>query len=229
MLERILLLLLLVTPGLMVKQETFKTCAQSGFCVRQRAFAELRSTFKDPIWSITNDIQKSAHSFTAQVKCDQFPEAKFRGEWYLFDDSLRFKLVEVDGLFGRYEFPFSIETLPPGVKLFNVKSSDKTVEVDFGDHLVVITKSPFSFKVFGGKSRVPAMDFNSRDFLYYEPYHTNQTTPPFALLPENVDNGKEKSKEVKTIEDLKRKVVEGLSTESFGGKTDSKPKGNYII
>ena len=214
----------------MVKQETFKTCAQSGFCVRHRAFASLRSTWKDPIWSIDNDLKQTSHSLTALLKCNQFPEAKFQGEWYLFEDSLRFKLVEVDGLEPRYEFPFSIESLPKGVKVLDVKSLGNTVKVDFGNNQVVITKSPFSFKVYGGKDRVPAMDFNSRDFLYFEPYRKNQTTPPFAVLPDDGEASDEgKSEEEKRLDDLKKKVVEGLSTEIFGGKTDSKLKGKSLI
>lgn len=106
-----------------------------------------------------------------------------------------------------------------------VDSNEKII-VSFGDskNKLEIVKNPFSFEFFVDSA--PAISFNSRDLLYFEPYRSEQSVPPFALQsPLEGGEDQNRTEEENILRSLRDKIATGLGSEDFNGKTDSKPKG----
>jgi hypothetical protein len=86
-----------------------------------------------------------------------------------------------------------------------------------------ITLSPFSFDLF--ENDIAAISFNSKNYLYYEGYKKDQNVPDFARVP---DNETDLTEAERRIYHLKKSMGQGLSSDEFNGKTDSKPRGGSI-
>ena len=218
----------------MVKHGDFKTCEQSTFCVRHRAFEELKAAGEGPVpWKWEASSAKfGAKSISAFLSSDDFQEMLKAEFTILADNTVRFKLVEKDPLHPRYEFPFGLESEPnslPYQKQIDEKSGKITVTFDSKNSLEIIP-SPFSFTL--SHNSKPAIAFNSRGLLYYEPYRKEQTVPHFAIVHDEGLSEEEKKDipdDEKKIIELKKKLSRGLGSDDFNGKTDSKPKGIPFI
>lgn len=158
-------------------------------------------------------IQYAPNAITGQVDSlgDEF-SFEFN---ILAGNNVRFRLHEKTLLHPRYEAKFSIETLETAV--YDHQKKDGLEIVTFGSSELLIAYAPFSFEFkVNGKSQIA---FNKNGYFYYEPYRAESKIPEFAAVKEG--EGDEKLNEIKT------KIGKDLGSESFGGKTDSKPRGNY--
>ncbi|KAJ3308998.1 hypothetical protein HDV04_000549 [Boothiomyces sp. JEL0838] len=199
----------------MVKRSDFKTCSQSAFCVRQQAIADYVDTTNNKIDWTMKSIQYAPNAITGQVDSlgDEF-SFEFN---ILAGNNVRFRLHEKTLLHPRYEAKFSIETLETAV--YDHQKKDGLEIVTFGSSELLIAYAPFSFEFkVNGKSQIA---FNKNGYFYYEPYRAESKIPEFAVVKEG--EGDEKLNEIKT------KIGKDLGSESFGGKTDSKPRGASSI
>lgn len=212
----------------MVKQGDFKTCQQSTFCVRHRSFVELKDVGEAPSpWNWKSESANFApNSISAFLSSDDYQEILKAEFTILQNNTVRFKLVEKDPFYPRYEFPFGLESDPTVVPYSKkVDPSGKVIVTFDENNILEITPSPFSFILFYDSN--PAISFNSRGFLYYETYKKEQTPPRFAVVKE--EPSEEEKKDIidseRNINDLKKKMAQGLTSDEFNGKTDTKPRG----
>ena len=217
----------------MVDPSKWKKCNDSGFCVRQQAFADLIDTIQDD-GELKNDLGWEASDFkfggqtlpvviSASVKMKSEP-ALFNIEFLFSNDYIRFKMVPKEGK--RYETGFSIEK----EEYLNVVAKDKgkMVVAEHNGKRLEVDKSPFNFRVYQAGELI--MSFNRRGYLYYESVKKGDRGPKFAQALLTVDAVSEDSKAAvnqtgSSIAELKQKISSKLGEESFGGNTDSKPNG----
>ena len=234
----------------MVKHENFKTCAQSGFCKRNRAYADTAlstssweasyaldpasikfdkgvltgSLIKNIINTNTNDNVKLPltitflASGTARVTVDE--ERRQKGDIELRHGSKARK--------ERYNEAASWAIVGGLGVSANAAVSEKGAEkgytkITYGPaskHEAVIKHSPFGIKwKRDGETQVR---FNDRGLLNYEHWR------PKVDKPKPAESEEQKEGEEAVVAEADKEVAEDESTwwdESFGGNTDSKPKG----
>jgi alpha 1,3-glucosidase len=211
--KQLLLVFTLIQTGQMVDLSKFKNCSQSGFCGRQRGFADLIDATGKQIQAKATDFQFDSKGISARVSIGD-DDVVYSCKFELLQDAARFKMQELNPLHPRYETPFSLER----VDLIDYKHTvdeNGVITVNFGTgNRLEIHSFPFSFKTF--KNGELAMVFNDRGYLYYEPYRSDNAGPSFA---QPIEGGEE------SIENLKAALLKDLGSENFGGSEDSKPKG----
>jgi len=217
----------LFVSTLAVKRNDFKTCDQSGFCKRNRALAD-RSQHDE--WRSPYAV--SAPTFvdgklSAQIINQVYPSAKFRLDVTFQQDGVaRVQMDEVDGLRQRYnEAPKW--TLEPSTKpdtatkdsdFETAFSADQTrIKYHQGRYELVIEHSPIKLSFL--RDGTPHVVVNERGLLNME---------HFRLKP--VGEGDNHVAD-KVIHDMYPHFIAdeeiGEWEESFAGKKDSKPKGQF--
>ncbi|KAK4565867.1 glucosidase II [Recurvomyces mirabilis] len=233
-----------ITPVVTVKHENFKTCDQSGFCKRNRAYADTAlstSSWQAPYsldpasikfdngiltGSVLKTIVNTAEtvrlpltvafyeSGTARVTLDE--ERRQTGDIVLRHDSKakkqRYNEAEKWAIVGG-------TTISKGAAMS--KGTEKgTTNVKYGPFEAVIRHSPFGidFKR-NGETQI---QFNKRGLLNVEHWRPKVEKP--------VEEKKEGEEAV--VEESAKDTAEDEGTwwdESFGGNTDSKPKGPEAV
>jgi alpha 1,3-glucosidase len=242
----------LIGPAFTVKHENFKTCDQSGFCKRNRAYADHAAaatspyvldpasiTLKDGQLSGTilkflnneNDAVRLPltisflESGVARVTVDE--EKRQKGDITLRHDSKarkeRYNEVQKWAIVGGLE-------LNKGAAL-STQVEEGYTKVFYGvggKHEAVIRHNPFGIEFKrDGETHVK---FNERGFLNMEHWRQKIEKPA-----EEKKEGEEEKKEGEEAEKKEEKVEEkdeDESTwwdESFGGNTDSKPRGPEAV
>ncbi|KAL8278215.1 hypothetical protein RQP46_009388 [Phenoliferia psychrophenolica] len=236
-LSALLALVLVVEPASAVKRGDFKTCDQSGFCKRNRAFAD-RADEHPKDWASPYAIDRPAFvagTYTAGVANALFPDIQFRLEVRFHADGVaRVIMDEVNGLRQRYNeaAEWAVQTTP-------------TLATDDGEFTVAITKDLSSITYANGRHEVriehqpvkvtflrdgqPHIVLNERGLLNMEHFRVKS-------IPKEGDEQlvvqDPEHPEVETII-VKEEAFPGflppnddtMWEESFAGKTDSKPKG----
>lgn len=219
-------LLLLPSPSLMVKQEDFKKCDQSSFCVRQRAFADLvdltATTSSYEIMAESVAVNQAAGVFSAQllntagnVAFDLVLRTTLHG------DGVRIQMHEHAPLKPRYEgsstdFVTPPSSLPP-VAFSSVNLEAGIHTLIFGDaSRILIREYPFMITAY--RENVAVFALNEDGYLSFEHTRSKEDGSDGSMFNET-SNDSERLKKIK--QDLTR----GLWDESFGGKYDSKPNG----
>ena len=228
----VLVLACFPAPGQTVKQHDFKTCSQSGFCGRHRAYADLVDIAPEhasPYELVSNSVKVSEKKglVTANL-VDPTRKVPFTFSINLLEkNTARIQIKEAKPLKPRYNevADFTIETLPAGVPAFNSSQSDEEVRVTFGQggqNQLVLHKKPFRFE--WSVNGVPAVSFNERGYFYYEHTRKKEQTP--AIENQAGADGEEVvADHEKEVKRLKEELTKDLWEESFGGKTDTKPNG----
>ncbi|KAJ4373594.1 glucosidase II [Didymella sp. IMI 355093] len=231
-----------------VKHENFKTCDQSGFCKRNRAFADdvtASSSFVSPyaldpttlkfkdgqldavvLKTINNDQEKVQLPLTvtflesgvARVTLDEAKRQK--GDIELRHDSKARK--ERYNEAGKWAL---VGGLKPSSGAALAEAADagytKVVYGKGSKHQAIIRHSPFSIEFQrDGETQVK---FNERGFLNLEHWRAKVEKPK-----EEPKEGEENKEEAKTEEE-KGEDESTWWDESFGGNTDTKPKGPEAI
>ncbi|KAI4939462.1 uncharacterized protein J4E92_000747 [Alternaria infectoria] len=243
------LLACLFVPAVSVKHENFKTCSQSGFCKRNRQFADDVSASSS--WTSPYVLDPASITFTngqldavvlktlkegeekarlpltvtflesgvARVTLDE--EKRAKGDIQLRHDSQarkeRYNEAAQWTLVGGLD--------PSKGAAFNPETEDGYTKVVYGKgskHQAVIRHAPFGIEFQrDGETQVK---FNERGYMNVEHWRPKVEKPQ-----EEKKEGEEEAKEeVKKTEE----PVEDESTwwdESFGGNTDSKPRGPEAV
>ncbi|TPX59150.1 hypothetical protein PhCBS80983_g02653 [Powellomyces hirtus] len=235
----LLVLAIFSQPGEMVKQEDFKQCAQSAFCVRQRAYADLTDTGSTTPYELVAgslEVESEQGIVTASL-IDTKRNIPFSFTVNVLErNTARVVIKEARPLAPRYELTGDLaldEKYPKSVPIDNVKHDGKGVTtVKFGENALVVRSKPFSFELRVGG--VPAISFNDKGYLYYEHWRQKEATGEVleneaaeaeGAVPEP-ESGSEKEKKIRELEKALKK---DLWEESFNGKVDSKPHGPASI
>jgi alpha 1,3-glucosidase len=242
-----------------VKHENFKTCAQSGFCKRNRQFADDVSSSSswtspyvlDPASVRFKDGQLDAiviktlkegegeekarlpltvtflESGVARVILDE--EKRAKGDIDLRHGSKARK--ERYNEAGQWALVGGLK--PSSGAAFNPEAKDGYTKVVYGKgskHQAVIRHAPFGIEFQrDGETQVK---FNERGFMNVEHWRP-KTEMPKEEKKEGEEEAEEEAKEEAKEEEKKvKQPVEDESTwwdESFGGNTDSKPRGPEAV
>lgn len=232
----------------MVKRHEFKTCNQSGFCKRQRSFADLvdagvTSNFTYSIVPGSLKFEPSVGHLSASLLGIDPTDVYTLSVTFLEPNVVRLKIKERSPLYPRYEEPLEQfclvgdelkKTLSYNQKTFKDQSSSSgpgndITEIAFGDkdqYQLTVHSHPFKFEL--AVDNVPAISFNERGYFYYEDYRKReeheQYLPPFAKV-QPLAEGVTLSETESNLRRLKESLVEGSWEETFNEKPDSKPKG----
>jgi len=190
------LITLLITPSMCVKKEDFKRCDQSGFCTRQRAYADLvdktNTHNASPYKIVPNSIEfnKKEGIISAKVlktASNTLPESipmeyYFNLQLYLLKNgSVRMKFQEAeDTIKARFDVsPLALEnnTPEPAKKIDSVKNNDSNITTyTFGEDndmtTINITSDPLKIEIL--KDGEIVLGFNQYGYLNYEEHRLKE-------------------------------------------------------
>ena len=236
---KLLYFIALVQGVLSVKHHDFKTCAQSGFCHRNRARADrakaIGAKWISPYKLISPKFSKGV--YRAAVKNSLYREVEFDLEVrFQQDGTVRILLDENNGLYQRYNETASYSLVGPPVLEFDdsryqfkVEASKSTITVLANQNQVVIQHEPIQFTFY--RDQQPHLILNERGLLNMEHYRTRpantETDPVDVLIQEPEGNVAPifTTSESEPFADFADIDDEGHWEESFGGHKDSKPRG----
>ncbi|KAM0750382.1 hypothetical protein T439DRAFT_326351 [Meredithblackwellia eburnea MCA 4105] len=229
-----------------VKRHDFKTCQQSGFCARNRALADRASqhvaSWKSPYSLDSPAFNPADNHFTAHVSNQLFPGIHFSLQISFQKDGVaRIKMDEVAGLRQRYNEAANWAVQSPPT--LATQSDDFDVDLDSNGlglttisyaegkrHQVQIQHSPLKISFF--RDGQPHVVINDKGLLNMEHFRVKKIP-----LGDSETEGEVIIQDPDHPEQAKVIVSEeafpgflppdesGMWEESFGGKTDSKPKG----
>lgn len=233
----------------MVKQDDFKTCAQSSFCLRQNAYASLvnQTKNKSPYSIIPTSFLLTKNHLTFDVINQSLPKQLFKATIeFIQPSTIRFKFIEKDPLFKRYDNlkQFSIMDYKPLLNI-TVQSTDTESTFAYQDLILHIQHTPFSFQV-KTLTGDPVFQFNHANYFHYEYYRTQTELQTDAQsVTQSVTQSELQTKtqtELKTNEfqsdqfetnQFQNQTIQDLNKNMFKEtwKTweDSKPKGPESI
>jgi len=207
---------LLISPGMCVKREDFKTCSQSGFCTRQRAYANLvdktSTNSASPYRVIPNTIEfnKNEGYITAKViktTSVASPDVPPAGAIFnikldlLKSGSVRMNFGEAeDDIKTRFDVaPIVLDNNTPET-FKNAKSSENNneniVSYTFGEKdnetTIVITLNPLKIELL--KEGEVVLAFNQNGYFNFEE-HRHKDSPQSDNNDENTANENTANKE----------------------------------
>lgn len=195
----------LIQVALMVKVQDFKTCSQSAFCTRQQAFAKLVDEGYQAFWS----VQKYDLGRIVTLDCMDSLGSKFSLKMTPFEQSFRLS-VGINGAFDN-TVDYAVENIFDVVS-YKHEIINSSLILNIGLNKAVINIAPRSFKIEFWRNDVPVMVFNDKGYLYLE--SNKEIKDEFNMI-----------KDKKNFNDLISNLNKNIGPESFGGNTDSKPKG----
>ncbi|EJT96934.1 alpha-glucosidase [Dacryopinax primogenitus] len=222
-----------------VKGHDFKTCSQSGFCRRGRALASRAAeadSWESP-YSLLKDgleLDSQGSTFKGKVKSALYPDVRFSLRVDVLHDGLfRIRMDEVDGLKKRYD-EASKWALVGEPELGSAQWSKGEKEISAvtrtgGERVELkIEYSPLKVGMWISGKEVIAL--NGRGLLHMEHFRTKEE--PAAESSVESSSGEEEQTVLEPAKPTERPTAwfEGAEedaywSESFGGNTDSKPKG----
>ncbi|KAJ3076798.1 hypothetical protein HDU98_000098 [Podochytrium sp. JEL0797] len=240
---QLLVALLLAASCFAVKRGDFKTCSQSSFCARQRAFAELKELDAPKLnqYSLLSSTLHSdpTHGILTADLMDTTTNAMFVFSLNFLDgNSLRAHIKEKAPLTPEFDIGNipSLALVTNGTNVPFTVISDKDPQLltlrMHSDLLLSLHASPFRFEVVEEKTKSVVMRFNERGFFHYE--HQRRKDDPVPVVDEpqqevdaegNLIPLPELTEHEKTLKRLREEVKKDMWEESFGGKQDSKPHG----
>ncbi|CAG9790048.1 unnamed protein product [Diatraea saccharalis] len=208
----ILVVLLALSGSFGVDRNNFKSCDQSGFCKRLRAFKPERSQY---VADFSTQMLHDNMFFLDVNMVDLESEKRTVLFRYvlkvsgLVDNTFRVEMEEVNPLYPRYITLLALKDSPIGDNLKVISKKDgKLTLANTKGHRVVITADPLKIE-FLDKNGEVAVVFNENSLMHVEPLVTKQerTDENGEIIPEE----------------------EGTWGENFKSHHDSKPRGNEAI
>lgn len=191
----------------MVKQEDFKQCKDSSFCMRQNAFADRVDLQNAPsLYEMIEPdrlIENGVFPFNIKdTATDTLFDAYFE---FLAMGAVRFNVIGLADS-NRYESAdlFSIQEYAPDTDV-SMSLVNRNYQFEFGAYVLVVQPSPFNFLVKSVNGDV-VFRFNDRSYLNYE---------------HNISKPQDES----LMTDVERRTW----NEEWKGFKDSKPKGPESI
>ncbi|KAI9357656.1 glycosyl hydrolases family 31-domain-containing protein [Zopfochytrium polystomum] len=232
----------------MVKRHLFKRWDQSGFCVRQRAFAELADIAPESVLPYALDpdsilFDPATRTLRAHLLDAASPNVRLVFELDLLEaQTVRIRVIEETSARVRHELlPRSSERTDPldlptpkawagGATNFEISNGFVQIKVDgFGVEECVISVGIDGFEVTVSAAGVPLVTVNKSGYLHYEHYRVKAED-----VPAHGDAAAQNFEAVATSEEtranhLREQLAKAMWEESFGGKVDSKPSGPESI
>ena len=221
----------------MVKESDFKTCAQSGFCARQRAYASFVDLEKATreyslLW---NSLQVQSDQGKLSIELlESVSATKYSLLTSTFAHSCRLSITQLDPVHSVYTKAgdFTLENLPAPAPFTLSRNGSASLSLSFGvDQSILIVNSPFRLEY--AVAGTPVVVFNDRGYFNYE--HARSKAPevlenqaqadPSLPDPSTPAGTATLSPEQEARQSLLNAMEQDLWEESFGGKTDSKPRG----
>jgi len=217
-----------------VKPEDFRTCAQTSFCRRNRAYADkaISSSFISPYIVIKDTINIKDGIISGDL-INVENKVSFIFEIHLLiNNVVRIRINEKYPSKPRYDRvkDWSLIQEPSNTLEYTEKPAtgkDDVTSLSFGvdrNYKVIIHHTPFQVELL--VNDVQVITFNNRGFFNFE--HLRKKDDPvdqpeeFVIQPDI--NAEEAG--IQTNEKKEEKQEEGLWEETFNGKLDSKPNGN---
>lgn len=230
-----------------VKREDFKTCAQSGFCTRNRAYADLAkesSNWASPYQLNPSTLRLSkgilsGDLINTQEDVQPSPRPGLAFELHLLDnDAVRVRINERDPIQPRYDGVQDTVLIKPyrmaqEDRYQRISKDDSGVlTVQYGtqnQNTIKVSSAPFKIEFLA--NGVPTVLLNEEGLLRFERLRTKQQEPEPESSDENklVDqDGETKEGEIKIEKSaLEQKLEENMWEEKFKEFTDSKPRGKF--
>lgn len=219
-----------------VKRHDFKTCDQSGFCRRNRALAD-RAGKAGASWQSPYEVHTpefSRGSFRAAVSNALFPQIKFSLEIrFQQDGTARVLMDEVEGLRQRYNeaAKWTLVGEPAleendGRYEADVKETHATIKFHGGQNEARIDYKPLTITFF--RDGQPHIVLNERKLFNMEHFRVKTVgKQPEELVVEDPEHPDEQLVVVQNeaFPGFLPPTEDGMWEETFGGKTDNKPKG----
>lgn len=238
-----LLLLVLLSvissnPVRAVRRHEFKTCAQSGFCRRNRALAdragEHKSTWTSP-YTLSSPSFRDG-SLHASISNALFPAIKFSLEVRIHQDgAARILMDEIDGLRQRYNEAgmWAVQTTPLLAEDSDVHVTYATGEtrITYGPghrHELRLEHSPILLTF--SRDGQPHVVLNERGLLNMEHFRVKQIGKDSEeVVVQDETNPGQQTVIIKeqAFPGFLPTDEDGMWEETFGGKTDPKPKGGH--
>lgn len=231
----------LQTSVVAVKKHDWKTCAQAGFCRRNRALADRASEHKaqwTSPYSIEGTPSFSQGVYQAHLANALFPDVSFSLEVRFQEDStVRILVDEVDGLRQRYNEAASWTLLKePRVEAndqaFKTDINARSTSISYGtSNRVQIQHSPILITFY--RDDQPHIVLNERGLFNMEHFRKKsidapkESDKPDEILSETQPDAQTILQDTKDDKFAKflEKSEDGLWEETFGGRKDTKPKG----
>ncbi|KAG0198537.1 hypothetical protein BGX28_008026 [Mortierella sp. GBA30] len=226
-----------------VKREDFKTCAQSGFCIRNRAYADIAKeshNWSSPFQLNPSSLRLSKGVLTGDlinIQEDKQPSPRpgLAFELHLLDnDAVRVRINERDPIQPRYDgVQDTVLVKPYGFaqeKSYQRLSKDDggVLTIQYGaqnQNTIKVNSAPFKIEFL--VNGVSTVLLNDEGLLRFERLRNKQGEDEKDDENKLVDQSEDaNSGEVKIEKsDLENKLEENLWDERFKEFTDSKPRG----
>lgn len=225
--------------SLAVKRHDFKTCTQSGFCRRNRALAD-RAADHGPAWqspyALAAPPRFARGTLSAAVTNRLFPAVQFRLEVRFHrDGTARVVMDEVDGLRQRYNEAarWALDQEPHvdddgDDQRFSVQHGKGFTSVSYGGGHNELRLDHAPLAVTFLRDGQPHVVLNERKLFNMEHFRVKTVgEQPDELVVQDPDHPGEQRVIVKdeAFPGFLPPDEDGMWEETFGGKTDSKPKG----
>lgn len=230
----LVLLLVISSPTSAVKRHDFKTCSQSGFCRRNRALADRageQQSFTSP-YSLEQP-SFAASTFHAAISNALFPSIHFSLEVRFQKDGVaRILMDEVDGLRQRYNEAgmWAVQTEPQlaDESDFKVDIGAERTSIKYanGRHELRVEHQPLLLTFY--RDGQPHIVINERSLLNMEHFRVKAIGgEPEEVVVQDAEHPEEQKVIVRedAFPGFLPKDEDGMWEETFGGKTDPKPKG----
>ncbi|XP_023954548.1 neutral alpha-glucosidase AB [Bicyclus anynana] len=199
-----------VSGAFAVDRNNFKTCEQSGFCKRLRAFKPEKSQYTLNV----DSVFVHGNVFSAEVVTVDLEKKNILWRYALrlsalADGTFRVEMDEADPLYPRYRTQIALEDEPKGdgLKLISQENGKLTLANTQG-HKVIITTEPLKIEFVDHTGEV-AVVLNENSQLVVE---------PLRVKTEKIGEDDEQGNAVEE--------PEGTWGENFKGHHDSKSRGN---
>lgn len=208
-----------------MKFDDFKTCSQSGFCRRNRAYADdvtANTAFTSPYTLIKDSILLSKDKIYADVKNTETNVILTFDLHILKDNTARLRINEKTPIKKRYD-EHQKHTLvgePELTEALNTETSAEGVITIAMDKQRKVVISPQPLRVEFLVDDVPAITLNERGFFHFEHLRTKESHKPKMVEKKNDDG---------TVEMVEAESEKDLWEETFKTWTDPKPNGTLSL
>lgn len=211
--------LLVVAYGSLVsamKFEDFKKCNQSGFCRRNRAYADDGQS--SPYTLVKDSITTTKDKIHADILNTETNIILTLDLHVLKDNTARVRINEKTPIKARYDdhVKFTLVGEPESLPALNMETSDHgviTIQMDTQRKIVI---SPEPVRIEFLVDNKPAITLNDRGFFNFEHLRTKESHIPKKVEQKNEDG---------TVEMVEAESEKDLWEETFKTWTDPKPHG----
>ncbi|KAI8997781.1 glycosyl hydrolases family 31-domain-containing protein [Pilobolus umbonatus] len=205
-----------------MKMEDFKTCSQSGFCRRNRAYADEASLASSPYILLQDSVVLAKSRLYADIKNTETDIILTLDLSILKDNTARVRVNEKAPIQPRYDDHIK-HTLVGEPVLWNPdrieRLEDGHIVIDMNTETkIIISPSPFQIQFFVHDE--PTITLNDRGFFNFEHLRTKESHKPQMV---------EKTNEEGVVETVEAESEKDLWEETFKTWTDPKPNGPESI